>query len=230
VNLIGDSRSDYVCPSFASGGCNNDLRVKRDPLHRAVWDRLKADLLSQDAIARGKVLVRDWLREQARRAEAAAREAEGGAEFQRLDAQIGALRALKLPPAALSAALASIERERVELRERATPRRSAQAIQAEDFTERVVAKVRKKIEVGVHALADPKAVAAAREATRRLLRDGTIVLRPTPNHDALCGVVRFIDLGEHLLEQVGGRRAARFNGSGGRIWDVPSVARSVRVK
>jgi site-specific DNA recombinase len=201
-----DSRRDFICPSFAAGACENDLRVRRDKVDEAVWSGVKTDLLSDDQIRRGKAAALEWLREQAGHEEAAAREAESGTEWQRLDEQAAALHALQLPPAALSAALRALDDERAALRERATPRRGLKALRAEDLIDRVVATYRKKIQAGIQTLADPQVIVAARETVRRLLEDGKIVLSPTPDHTALTGVARFVELGPHLVEVVGGRR------------------------
>jgi DNA invertase Pin-like site-specific DNA recombinase len=38
ARYIGDSAHDYICPGHRSGACANDMRVRRDAVHQAVYD------------------------------------------------------------------------------------------------------------------------------------------------------------------------------------------------
>jgi len=73
----------------------------------------------------------------------------------------------------------------------------------------IVATYRELIEKGAKALTDPRAVSAAREAIRKLLPDGTIVLSPNAAHTSLVGAVRFVDLGDHILGLAGVKRRVK---------------------
>ena len=70
----------------------------------------------------------------------------------------------------------------------------------------LVAAYRTQIQQALKALADDKVVHDAREATRRLMVDGRIVLAPTPDHTAVTGPVRLVGLGDHVLELAGWQR------------------------
>lgn len=117
-----------------------------------------------------------------------------------------------MPPAALNAALAEIERERAEIKAKtsgnAAPRiNRARALLAK--VPQIVANYRELIEKGAKALSDPRAVSAAREAVRRLLEEGSIVLTPNAAHTSLEGTVHFVDLGDHILASAGVKRRVK---------------------
>lgn len=61
ANMIRDGTKDYVCPSYAYGGCDKDLRVRRDDLNRAVFVPLNDHLFSDEAIARQQAKAREDL-------------------------------------------------------------------------------------------------------------------------------------------------------------------------
>jgi hypothetical protein len=237
-NYIGDGARDFVCPAHTSGHCDNDMRFRRDTIHQAVFDLMKDHLLSDEVIARGKRRVEAELREQHRQEEAAARRVEDGSAVRKLDAQARALRDLDLPPSAVSAALAEIERKRAELLTQASERRPASERRALSVLARlpeIVDGYRKRIEHGIKVLARPEVVADASEALRRLLVDGRITLAPNADRTAVVGPVHFLELGDHVLQLAGWQQNCseikeKLIGSGGRIWDVPDVPRSVRVK
>jgi hypothetical protein len=75
--------------------------------------------------------------------------------------------------------------------------------------DKIVETYYEKIQTGAKALADPRSVSAAREVLRSLLVEGRIVMTPDSAHTALTGEVRFVDLGDHVLEQAGTRRRLR---------------------
>jgi len=101
--MIGGSRTDYICPGYASGACDNDLRVRRDEVHNSVLEPLTEHLLTDEVIARVKASGEAELRRMVREEEAAARNAVPSKEMKRLDEQEIALRSLALPPAAFNA-------------------------------------------------------------------------------------------------------------------------------
>jgi hypothetical protein len=59
------------------------------------------------------------------------------------------------------------------------------------------------------ALKDPRAVFAAREAMRRPLVENNILLQRNADHSALVGTVRFVELGEQILELAGAKWPVR---------------------
>lgn len=212
ARMIGDSRTDYVCPSYASGGCDNDLRVRRDDVHNALLEPLNEHLLNDEMIAfiqaKGEAELRALIREE----EKAARTASPSTEMKRLEEQESALRALTLPPAAMSAALAAIDRERDEIKAKASGNAAPRISRARAMLAKVpeiMATYRELIEKGAKALSDPREVSAAREAVRRLLADGSIVLAPNAAHTSLVGAVRFVDLGDHILGLAGAKRRVK---------------------
>jgi hypothetical protein len=73
----------------------------------------------------------------------------------------------------------------------------------------IVDRYRDLIGQAVRVLADDKAVHDAREATRRLLVGGHIVLAPNPAHTAVAGPVHLVGLGNHLLQLSGWQRQTR---------------------
>jgi site-specific DNA recombinase len=212
ARMIGDSRRDFVCPSYASGGCDNDLRVRRDKVHAALMEPLNEYLLNDELVAKVKTAGEPQLRALIREEEKAAKQARPSKDMKRLDEQEAALRALSLPTAAMNAALAAIEGERQEIKAKAsgsaTPRISrARALLAK--VPQIMESYRELIENGAKALTDRSAVSAAREALRQLLVDGSLVLTPNARHTALVGAVRFADLGEHILGLAGVKRRVK---------------------
>ena len=205
--MIGDGRVDYVCPSYSSGGCTNDLRTRRDPVHQAVFDALKHHLLSANALAAGEKYVEAVLRE---REEAAAMlAAADGAAVKRIDANIAGLHALDLPEDVKSVAIAKLEAQRAEVIAGPQAPLAKRAVTAAQLVARlpeIAAAYCKHVENALKALADVKAVATAREGMRKLLVNGCIVVSPDADHAALMGMVRFKELGEHVLETAGIRR------------------------
>jgi hypothetical protein len=141
------------------------------------------------------------LRELQREEEAAASEVRQRKEIRRLDEQVAALHALNLPPAALTAARTALDRERAELLAQASGSRAPRINRAKELRARmpqIAAAYEKLIENGLKALTGERAVSAAREAVRKLLEDGRIILTPDADHGALTGMVRFVDLGHHI--------------------------------
>jgi hypothetical protein len=218
ANLIGDSRDDYVCPSHSYGGaaaCGFDLRFRRSAIDAAVFSALEQTLLSDDAIASATDYVRTILKDRARNEAATDSAAGRSAELTKLDEQEIALRRLALPATAMAAAVAAIEHERAEILERATESRTRPQRRAERLIARlplIVAEMRGLIGTGVRSLSTPARIAAAREATRKLLEGGQIVVKPNADHTAIAGEVSFAALGSHLLELARVRREMRATG------------------
>ena len=73
----------------------------------------------------------------------------------------------------------------------------------------IVATYRKLVQQGIKALASQQHIADARQAVRKLLVDGTIVLGPSEDGTAVCGTVHFKDWGEYVLEIAGWTRQRR---------------------
>jgi hypothetical protein len=129
-----------------------------------------------------------------------------------LDKQEADLRTLNLDPAAEDAAVAALERKREELRALASGSIAQRMSRAQRLLSRMPAIVntyRKLIEGAMKALTDPRAVFADREAIRRLLVENNILLEPNANHSALVGTVRFVQLGDQILELAGAKRTVR---------------------
>ena len=61
-------------------------------------------------------------------------------------------------------------------------------------------------------------VAAAREAMKTLLKDGTIILKPNEARTALIGAVCFNDLGDHILGLAGTHRSVKAVGAGAKAY------------
>ena len=115
ARLIGDSRTDYICPSYSSGACDNDLRVRREDVHNGLLKPLDAFLLDEGFIAAVTAVGEADLRRMARAEEAVAKKLPPSKEVKRLEEHEAALRALSLPTAALTAALDALDREREEI-------------------------------------------------------------------------------------------------------------------
>jgi hypothetical protein len=150
------------------------------------------------------------LREQQREEEAAIRNATQSRPMRSLDKQEADLRALNLEPAAEDAALAALERKREELRALASGSIAQRMSRAQRLLSRrpaILNTYRELIEGAMKALTDPRGVFAAREAIRRLLVENNILLERNADHSALVGTVRFVELGEQILELAGGKTA-----------------------
>jgi Recombinase zinc beta ribbon domain len=209
ANMIGDGRTDYICPGYSSGACANDLRTRREPVHQAVFDVLKDHLLSPAALAAGEQYVQAVLREREREEAAAARAAADGKPVKRIDANIAALQALDLPDDVKSMAIAKLEAQRAEIVAGVQPAVGKRAVTAAQLVARmpqIASAYCTAVENAMKVLTDVKAVALAREGVRKLLVDGCIVVTPDAEHAALTGTVRFKELGEHVLETAGIRR------------------------
>ena len=230
-NFIGDGATDYLCPAHTVGSCENDLRFRRDDVHRAVFAHLAAHVFSDDMQRREIARIESELQERARREDAAERSVEDRPEIKRLDAQATAIRGMPLHEAAREAALAAIQREKAEIIAFASGKRPA----AENRARRLLARLPDVVEAHKRLVSDalktltrPDIIAAAAEATRRLLEDGKIVLVPNADHSGVIGPIHLKGLGDHVLEAVGWRRKRneikeKLSGSGGRI-SLPSTS------
>jgi hypothetical protein len=224
-NYIGDGRTDYVCPAHTTGHCGNDMRFRRTLVHQAVVDLLTEHLLSPNAIERGRQHIQTQLRAATREEEASARRTMDGAQVRKLDAQAAALRGMDLPPSAITAALAELQRQREALLAQASGRCPANERRAEHLLARlpaIVDEYKKQVQQAVKVLAKPQVVAEASEAVRRLLADGSITLAPNADRTGVVGPVHFRELGDHVLQLAGWQRNRRdindkLSGSGGRI-------------
>ena len=131
------------------------------------------------------------------------------------------LRKLDLRPAALAAGLAEIEQERAELQAKADGKRDRKWQRARQLLAHIpelADRYKKLMQSAIKVFSNEECVHDAREALRRLLVDGQIVLRPNGDGTAVTGPVHLKGLGEHLLEVTGFQRHTRkLSGSGGRI-------------
>jgi site-specific DNA recombinase len=212
ARMIGDSRRDFICPSYSAGGCDNDLRVRRDEVHAALLEPLNEYLLNDEMTAKVRSAGEAQLRALIREEEKAAKQARPSKDLQRLDQEEADLRAITLSPTAMNAALAALEGARQEIKAKASgnaaPRISRARAKLAQVPQ-IMAAYRELIEDGAKALTDPRAVSTAREALRQLLVDGSLVLTPNAKHTALVGAVRFVDLGEHILGLAGVKRRVK---------------------
>jgi len=221
-NLIGDGRTDYVCPAHTSNNCKNDMRFRREDAHLAVFDLMREELLSDKQIALGQKYAEQVLRERAKEEDQATQDAASGVDVKRLDEEIKQLRNMPLRPAALAAAIAEIEKERDGLLAKATGKREMRDNRARKLLARmpeIVRAYRQQLQQAMKVIADPRLVHDARETTRRLLVDGQIALAPTKDHKGVTGPVRLVNLGDHVLQLAGWQRTKAVSqiGSGGRI-------------
>jgi site-specific DNA recombinase len=228
ANYVGDGRTDYICPTYEHGPgskCPNDLRFRREDAHAAVLALLNKHLLSDEQIKRGMAGVEARLKEEKRQEDRAAKAAESGTDFKRLDAEAAKLRGLGLRPTVLASALAEIEQERAALVAKANGKHDKKEGRARQLLARMpeLAKIyRTKVERALLVVAKPEHVEDARESTRRLLRDGRITLSPNATHTGVTGPVDLKSLGEHVLELAGLQRrvqlaARKLSGSGGLL-------------
>ena len=134
------------------------------------------------------------------------------------------MRRMNLRPSALAASLAEIEGERQEIMARATRGRTGAENRARQLLSRlpeIVSAYRRQVENAVKVLARVEVVEDAREATRRLLVEGRIILAPNLDRTAVAGPVHFKTLGAHVLETAGWTRKVgeghKLNGSGGPL-------------
>src|SRR5207244_4660820 len=142
--------------------------------------------------------VKVRLEERAREEDAALRAGTPSRELKRLDEELAAVRRMNLRPSALAASLAEIEGERQEILSRATRGRTGAENRARQLLSRlpeIVAAYRHQVENAVKVLARVEVVEDAREATRRLLVDGRIVLAPHADRTAVARPVHFTPLG-----------------------------------
>jgi hypothetical protein len=192
-------------------GLPADRRPVRGP-NRSPGVRLKEHLVNEEAIARGRADLEAELREQQREEDADIRKATQSESMRNLDKQEADLRALNLDPAAEGTALAALERKREELRALASGSIAQRMIRAQRLLSRMPAIVnsyRELVEGAMTPLTDPRAVFAAREAIRRPLVENNILLEPNADHSALVGTVRFVQLGDQILELAGAKRPVR---------------------
>ncbi len=226
ANYTGDGLRDYICPAHTSNSCDNDMRFRRADAHTALFDLLRKEMLNPQGVRTAEAFIKQTLLDQVKQEERAARDVASGADTKRLDQELRDLRKMKLRPAAMAAAVEEIERERAELLARAVGKRDKRESRAKAMLARlpeIVAQYKDQIGQAIKVLADERVVDDAREATRRLLVDGRIVLAPTPDRIAVTGPVRLVGLGSHVLQLAGWQRQARaagtckLNGSGGRI-------------
>jgi site-specific DNA recombinase len=226
ANYIGDGLRDYVCPAHTSNSCDNDMRFRRADAHTALFDLLRKEMLNAQGIRTAEAFIKQQLLDQVRQEERAARDAASGADTKRLDQELRELRKMRLRPAAMAAAVEEIERERAELLAKAVGRQDKRQSRAKAMLARlpeIVTEYRHQISEAIKVLTDERVVDDAREATRRLLADGRIVLAPTPTRTAVTGPVQLVGLGAHVLQLAGWQRQARaagackLSGSGGRI-------------
>jgi DNA invertase Pin-like site-specific DNA recombinase len=212
ARMIGDSGRDFICPSYASGACSNDLRVRREQVHDAVLEPLLKHLLSDTMVAKVQAQGTADLKRMAKEEGDAARKCTPSKELKRLHEEEAALRAANLRAAFLNAALAAIDEERQAITAKADASTAAKESRARALLAKVpqiVERYREMVTAGAKALADPRSVGAAREALRQLLADGTVVLTPNATHTALVGAVRFTDLGDHILGLAGFKRRCK---------------------
>jgi DNA invertase Pin-like site-specific DNA recombinase len=226
ANYIGDGLRDYVCPAHTSNSCDNDMRFRRADAHTALFDLLRKEMLNAQGVRTAEAFIKQQLLDQVRQEERAARDAASGADTKRLDQELRELRKMRLRPAAMAAAVEEIERERAELLARAVGKQDKRESRAKAMLARlpeIVTQYKDQIRDALKTLTDERVVDDAREATRRLLIDGRIVLAPTPTRTAVTGPVQLVGLGAHVLQLAGWQRQARaagtckLSGSGGRI-------------
>ena len=164
---------------------------------------------NDEAVARQQAKARAELERMRREELKAAKKSAVTASMKALDQQESALRKLSLTAAALNAALAAIHREREEIQAKANGKRGASVSRAERLISQLpetAARYRAMIDKGAQALTDPHLVSAAREAMKKLIKDGTIVLTPNATHTPLVGKLQFNDFGDHILGLNGNRR------------------------
>jgi len=127
-NLTGNGVRDYICQGFTDGGrCTNDLRFRRAAIDAAVVAAAHEYLTDDEQIRRGIERVRAELERRARTEDVAARRADA-AEVRRLDDKINAVRALDLPAAATTAAVAALDAERRALIEAAAQHKGQESM------------------------------------------------------------------------------------------------------
>jgi len=209
ANYIGDSKTDFVCPGHKPGACANDMRVKRESVNQTVYDVIKQQLLSAEAIERARLILETEFKARERAEEAAVRKAANTQKLRKLDKQVAEVRGMDLPAAAADAAIAALEAERQELLDEAAGKVGDKLIAARAMLAKIPSMVedyRRTVERGLKVLAEPKNVSAAREFVRRLLVDGKIVLTPNEARTVISGRVNFKSLGDHVLELAGLRR------------------------
>jgi hypothetical protein len=137
ANYCGHGALDYACPSFTAGKCTNNVRFRREEIHRAMFGLLKVHLLSDAAMARGTTYVEALLEKRARLEDESLHENDQCIEVRRLNEDEAALRRMNLRPAAINAALAAIERERTELAAHSKGSRDAQESHARRLLKRL---------------------------------------------------------------------------------------------
>lgn len=225
-NFIGDSRHDYVCPSFTAGACTNGMRFRRDKVHQEVWTAVRSHLLCDESIEAVRVEVEAALHERARQEQKSQRLAESGDGVKLLDAELAKLRTMGLRPAALAAAVAEVEAERAELIKRATVKADPAEGRAKKLLTRLPAIIdayRRQVKKALTPIPATADVHTARATMRQLLVDGQIRLKPTASKDGVCGTVGLVRLSDYVLEMSGMLRKSRDYpvasriGSGGRI-------------
>jgi hypothetical protein len=235
ANYIGDGLRDYLCPAHTSNSCDNDMRFRRADAHTALFDLLRKEMLNAQGVRTAEAFIKQTLLDQVKQEERAARDAAAGVDTKRLDQELRELRKMRLRPAAMAAAVEEIERERAELLARAAGKQDKRDSRVKIMLARlpeIVSEYKAQIANALKTLADERVVDDAREATRRLLVDGRIVLAPTAARTAVTGPVELIGLGRHALQLAGWQRQPRghnaavqqerkLNGSGGPLRGNP---------
>ncbi len=166
--------------------------------------------LSVKAVEVGKREVEAELRAREKAARALEPRAVQSSELRELHTKAKALRGMDLPPEALDAALAALDRRRADLVAAGDVCKDPKRSNAKDLmarAEQIAAELAKLIQQGMKALSDPHAVTLARESLKKLIVGEQIVLTPDANHSSVSGEVQFVSLGEHLLQLAGMRRS-----------------------
>jgi DNA invertase Pin-like site-specific DNA recombinase len=235
-NLVAYGARDYMCPTYNDGGsCANNLRFRRADADLAMWDLIRQELLHPDRIAAERQWLEAQLRQQEREEAKAQRSAAAGVDTRRIDAEIEALRKLAISPAAREAAIAELERERAEALAAAAGIGQEKVSRARQLLDRLpefADSYKKHLQTALDVLASPAHVEEARNATKALIDNGYIELRPAADHRAVEGPVNLLGLGSHVLQLAGAPRALRQQavnnrGSGGSIFPLLVVPRSV---
>ena len=197
-----------------------DVRVRRDRAEVVLLDPIRKDLLSPERVELMAKEMRasyvEYLRAHQMRA------AERPQELQELTARIERLRARlnrgdpDMTPDEIQAAIARAEAKARELR--GLEASSMPAMKAFTMLPRVAEAYRRQITLGLEG--EPRAALKARSILREIF-GGEIRLVPEPDG----GLTAHWNLHTSALLKTPG-----IDGSGGRMWAVPAVPQSVRLK
>jgi hypothetical protein len=108
----GDNRIDSICPSFATGGCTNDVRIRRDDLHDEIFKHLRAHPFTDRAIASARKVLACGLRDLELEEAAASTTPAIDKALRKPDQQVEDLKDMNLPEAAQEAALTQLALQR----------------------------------------------------------------------------------------------------------------------